>query len=64
MNALKKGISQNDGKIFDGIYFILDIDDRANTEKLTCAEADERIRGGEPLSINSGRDNRTVIAEN
>jgi hypothetical protein len=44
MNALKKGISQNDGKIFDGIYFILDIDDGANTEKLTCAEADERFR--------------------
>jgi len=45
MNALRKGISQNDGKIFDGIYFILDIDDGANTEKMTCAEADERIRG-------------------
>jgi hypothetical protein len=45
MNALKKNLSQNDGKIFDGMYFILDIDDGANTEKLTCAEADERIRG-------------------
>lgn len=53
MNALKKGISQNDGKIFDGIYFILDIDDGANTEKLTCAEADEKIRGKNrfPLTV-------------
>lgn len=52
-NALKKGISQTDGKIFDGIYFILDIDDGANTEKLTCAEADERIRGKNrfPLTV-------------
>jgi len=45
MNALKKGLSQNDSKIFDGIYFMLDIDDGANTEKLTCAEANERIKG-------------------
>lgn len=44
MNVLKKGLSQSDGKIFDGVYFILDIDDGANTEKLTCAEADERIK--------------------
>jgi hypothetical protein len=53
MNALKKGISQNDGKIFDSIYFILDIDEGANTEKLTCAEADERIRGKNrfPLTV-------------
>jgi hypothetical protein len=53
MNALKKSISQNDGKIFDGIYFILDIDDGANTKKLTCAEADERIRGKNrfPLTV-------------
>ena len=53
MNALRKGISQNDGKIFDGIYFILDIDDGANTEKMTCAEADERIRGKNrfPLTV-------------
>lgn len=53
MNALKKGVSQNDGKLFDGIYFILDIDDGANTEKLTCAEADERIRGKNrfPLTV-------------
>jgi hypothetical protein len=53
MNALKKGISQNDGKIFDGIYFMLDIEDGANTEKLTCAEADERIRGKNrsPLTV-------------
>ena len=53
MNALKKGISQNDGKIFDGVYFILDIDDGANTEKMTCAEADERIRGKNrfPLTV-------------
>jgi hypothetical protein len=53
MNALKKGISQNDGKNFDGIYFILDIDDGANTEKMTCAEADERIRGKNrfPLTV-------------
>ena len=52
-NALKKGISQNDGKIFDGMYFMLDIDDGANTEKLTCAEADERIRGKNrfPLTV-------------
>jgi hypothetical protein len=52
-NALKKGISQNDSKIFDGTYFILDIDDGANTEKLTCAEADERIRGKNrfPLTV-------------
>jgi hypothetical protein len=53
MNTLKKNISQNDSKIFDGIYFILDIDDGANTEKLTCAEADERIRGKNrfPLTV-------------
>ncbi len=53
MNALKKGISQNDGKIFDGVYFILDIDDGTNTEKLTCAEADERMRGKNrfPLTV-------------
>ena len=53
MNVLKKGLSQNDGKIFDSIYFILDIDDGANTEKLTCAEADERIRGKNrfPLTV-------------
>ena len=53
MNALRKGISQNDGKIFDGVYFILDIDDGANTEKMTCAEADERIRGKNrfPLTV-------------
>jgi hypothetical protein len=53
MNALRKGLSQNDGKIFDGIYFIVDIDDGANTDKLTCAEADERIRGKNrsPLTV-------------
>jgi hypothetical protein len=53
MNALKKTISQNDGKIFDSVYFILDIDDGANTEKLTCAEADERIKGKNrfPLTV-------------
>ena len=45
INALKKGISQNEGKIFDSIYFILDIDEGGKTENLTCAEADERIRG-------------------
>jgi hypothetical protein len=52
-NALRKGISQNDGKIFDGVYFILDIDDGANTEKLTCAEADERFKGKNrfPLTV-------------
>jgi hypothetical protein len=52
-NALKKGISQNEGKIFDGVYFILDIDDGAGTEKMTCAEADERIRGKNrfPLTV-------------
>jgi hypothetical protein len=52
-NALKKGISQNDGKIFDGIYFILDIDEGANTEKLTCAEADEKLKGKNrfPLTV-------------
>jgi hypothetical protein len=53
MNVLRKGFSQNDGKIFDGIYFILDIDDGANTEKMTCAEAEERIRGKNrfPLTV-------------
>jgi hypothetical protein len=53
MNALKKDISQNDGKIFDGIYFILDIDNGANTEKLTCVEASERIKGKNrsPLTV-------------
>ena len=45
MNALKKGLSQNDSKVFDGIYFMLDIDDGANTEKLTCVEANDKIRG-------------------
>ena len=52
-NAIKKGMSQNDSKVFDGIYFILDIDDGANTEKLTCAEADERLRGRNrfPLTV-------------
>jgi hypothetical protein len=52
-NALKKGLSQNDGKIFDGLYFILDIDDGANTEKLTCAEADEKFKGKNrfPLTV-------------
>jgi hypothetical protein len=45
INVLKKGLSQNDSKIFDGIYFILDIDDGANTERLTCVEASERIKG-------------------
>jgi hypothetical protein len=52
-NVLKKGISLNDGKVFDGTYFILDIDDGTNTEKLTCAEADERIRGKSrfPLTV-------------
>jgi hypothetical protein len=52
-NTLRKGISQSDGKIFDGVYFILDIDDGANTEKLTCAEADERFRGKNrfPLTV-------------
>lgn len=44
MNVLKKGLSQNEGKIFDGVYFMLDIDEGTNTEKMTCAEADERIR--------------------
>ena len=44
-NVLKKGISPNQGKIFDGVYFMLDIDYGADTEKLTCAEADEKIRG-------------------
>ena len=63
-NTLKKGISQNDSKIFDSVYFILDIDDGANTEKLTCAEADEQIQGEKPLSVNGGRDHRTAIAEN
>jgi hypothetical protein len=53
INALKKGISQNDGKLFDGIYFMLDIDDGAKTEKLTCAEADERFKGKNryPLTV-------------
>ncbi len=52
-NALRKSMSQNDGKVFDGIYFMLDIDDGTNTEKLTCAEADERIRGKNrfPLTV-------------
>jgi hypothetical protein len=53
MNVLKKGLSQNEGKIFDGVYFMLDIDDGANTEKMTCAESDERIRGKNrfPLTV-------------
>jgi len=53
MNVLKKGLSQNEGKIFDSVYFMLDIDDGANTEKMTCAEADERIRGRNrfPLTV-------------
>ncbi len=53
MNTLKKTISQNDTKIFDSVYFILDIDDGTNTEKLTCAEADERIKGKNrfPLTV-------------
>ena len=53
INALRKCVSQNDSKIFDGVYFILDIDDGANTEKLTCAEADERIKGKNryPLTV-------------
>ncbi len=52
-NSLKKVVSQNDSKIFDSIYFILDIDDGANTERLTCKEADERIRGKNrfPLTV-------------
>lgn len=52
-NTLKKSISQNDTKIFDSVYFILDIDDGANTEKLTCAEADEKIKGKNrfPLTV-------------
>jgi hypothetical protein len=52
-NALKKGLSQNDSKIFDGLYFILDIDEGANTEKLTCAEADEKFKGKNrtPLTV-------------
>lgn len=52
-NTLKKSISQNDTKIFDSVYFILDIDDGANTEKLTCAEADEKIKGRNrfPLTV-------------
>ncbi len=45
MNIIKKGISPNQGKIFDGLYFILDIDYGADTEKLTCAEVEEKIRG-------------------
>jgi hypothetical protein len=51
MNVLKKNLSQNEGKIFDGVYFILDVDDGANTEKMTCAEADERIRGKNRLPL-------------
>ncbi|MHB9098862.1 MAG: DUF5701 family protein [Syntrophales bacterium] len=53
INALKKSISQNDSKLFDSVYFILDIDDGANTEKMTCAEADERIKGKNrfPLTV-------------
>jgi hypothetical protein len=53
INALKKSISQNDSKIFDSAYFILDIDDGANTERMTCAEADERINGKNrfPLTV-------------
>jgi hypothetical protein len=51
MNVLKKGLSQNEGKIFDGVYFILDIDDGANTEKMTGAESDDRIRGKNRLPL-------------
>lgn len=51
--ASKKGIAQNDSRIFDSAYFILNIDDGANTEKLTCAEADERFQGKNrfPLTV-------------
>lgn len=45
INALKKDLSQNDIRIFDSVYFMLDIDEGINTEKLTCAEADERLKG-------------------
>jgi hypothetical protein len=45
MNALKKGRSQSDSRIFDGTYFILDIDDGTNTKKLTSAEANKKISG-------------------
>ena len=53
MNVLKKDLSQNDSKIFDGAYFMLDIDDGTNTEKLTCSEADERNKGKNrsPLTV-------------
>ena len=43
-NALKKGLPPSEGKIFDNVYFILDIDEGTNTEKLTCAEADEKFK--------------------
>ena len=52
-NALKKDLSQSEGKLFDGVYFIMDIDEGSNTDKLTCAEADERFRGKNrfPLTV-------------
>ena len=52
-NALKKSLSQNEGKIFDSVYFILDIDEGTNTEKLTCAEADEKFKAKNrfPLTV-------------
>ncbi len=53
MNTFKKGISSTQDKIFDGLYFMLDIDYGTDTEKLTCAEADEKIRGKNrfPLTV-------------
>jgi hypothetical protein len=53
VNALTKSISQNDGRTFDSTYYILNIDEGAGTERLTCAEADERIHGKNrsPLTV-------------
>jgi len=53
INALKNNISRDEGKIFDDLYFMLDIDYGVNTENLTCAEACEKIRGKDrsPLTV-------------
>ena len=44
INVLKTNVLQNENKLVDGVYFLLDIDNGANTENLTCAEANDRIK--------------------
>ncbi|MBN1662295.1 MAG: hypothetical protein JW943_01725 [Deltaproteobacteria bacterium] len=50
-NVFKKDIARNHVKIFDGVYFILDIDEGTNTENLTCAEAIEKMKGVNRMSL-------------